>query len=61
MHLADPAFGWDAPAAGRIWLIEHPERGLMMISAHAFDDVDAMLPIVNELGDAIVQSLRFAD
>ncbi|MGI9606543.1 MAG: hypothetical protein ACR2P0_10435 [Acidimicrobiales bacterium] len=51
--------GWDAPAAGRIWLIEHPDRGLMMISAHAFEDVDAMLPRVTELGEAIVASLTF--
>ncbi len=51
--------GWDAPAAGRIWLIEHPDRGLMMISTHAFENVDEMLPQVNELGEAIVESLTF--
>lgn len=61
LDLADPMFGWDAPAAGRIWLIDHPERGLMMISTQAFDDVDAMLPTVNQLGDAIVKSLTFID
>ena len=61
LDLADPMFGWDAPAAGRIWLIDHPERGLMMISTQAFDDVDAMLPTVNQLGDAIVRSLTFID
>lgn len=60
LDLADAIFGWDAPAAGRVWLIEHPERGLMMISTHAFDDVDTMLPTVNELGEAIVGSLTFA-
>ena len=33
----------------------------MMISTQAFDDVDAMLPTVNELGDATVGSLTFID
>lgn len=61
LDLANPSFGWDAPAAGRIWLIEHPERGLMMISSHAFDDVENLLPVVNELADAIVQTLTFVD
>ncbi|MDW3179978.1 MAG: hypothetical protein R8J94_21495 [Acidimicrobiia bacterium] len=53
--------GWDTPAAGRMWLIEHPDRGLMMISTHAFENVDVMLPVVNELGEAIVGSLTFLD
>ena len=51
--------GWDAPAAGRIWLIDHPDRGLMMFSTHAFGNVDTMLPVVTELGEAIVGSLTF--
>lgn len=51
--------GWDAPAAGRIWLIEHPDRGLKMISTHAFENVDDLLPQVNELGEAVVESLTF--
>ncbi len=53
--------GWDAPAAGRVWMIEHPDRGLMMISTHAFENVEDMLPRVNELGEAIVGSLTFID
>jgi hypothetical protein len=61
LDLAQDYLGWDAPAAGRIWLIEHPDRGLMMISTHAFQNVDAMLPAVNELGEAIVESLIFLD
>lgn len=61
LDLAEDFFGWDAPAAGRIWLIEHPDRGLMMISTHAFENVEDMLPRVNELGEAIVESLSFID
>ena len=56
-----PHLGWDAPAAGRIWLIEHPDRGLMMMSTHAFENVETMLPQVTELGEAIVGSMQFID
>lgn len=59
LDILDPSLGWDTPAAGRIWLIEHPERGLMMMSTHAFDKVDTLLPIVNELGQAIVETMIF--
>ncbi|MEM7285835.1 MAG: hypothetical protein AAF480_05750 [Actinomycetota bacterium] len=59
LDLADSIWGWDAPAAGRLWVIDHPERGLMMVSAHAFEDVDTVLPAVNDLADVVVQSLSF--
>lgn len=59
--LAREFFGWDVPAAGRMWIIEHPDRGLMTISTHAFDAVEATLPLVNTLGETIVGSLVFVD
>jgi hypothetical protein len=33
----------------------------MMMSTHAFRDVDVMLPQVTELGEAIVGSMQFTD
>ena len=59
LDVKDDFLGWDVPAAGRIWLIDHPDRGLMMLSTHAFENVDEMLPVVTELGEAIVGSLTF--
>jgi len=59
LDTALPNLGWDAPAAGRLWLIEHPDRGLMMISTHAFDKVDEVLPVVNRLGESLVETLSF--
>lgn len=53
-------FGWDTPVEGRIWLIEHPDRGLLMVSTHAFDDVDEVLPGANELAGAIISSMSFS-
>lgn len=40
-------------------MIEHPDRGLMTVSAYAFEDVDEMLPTVTELSEAIVSSMTF--
>ena len=59
LDVKEEFLGWDAPAAGRIWLMDHPDRGLMMISAHAFENVDTMLPRVIELTEAVVDSLTF--
>jgi hypothetical protein len=59
LDVAEDYLGWDAPAAGRLWLIEHPERGLMMINAKAFENVDELLPVVTRLGEALVESLIF--
>lgn len=61
LDVVGPMFGWDSPAAGRLWVFDHPDRGVMMFSTHAFADVDTMLPAVNELGDAIAASLTFVD
>ncbi len=59
LDLAEDSLGWDAPASGRIWLIEHPDRGPMMISTHAFENVEEVLPKVNDLGEAIISSMTF--
>lgn len=60
LDLADPnILGWEAPAVGRLWLIDHPERGLMAISAKAFEDVDETMPIVVTLVQEIVDTLTF--
>jgi hypothetical protein len=59
LDVKEDYLGWDAPAAGRIWLMDHPDRGLMMISAHAFENVDTMLPRVTELTEAVVDSMTF--
>lgn len=39
----------------------HPDRGLMMVSTHAFEDVETMLPVVNGLGETIVSTLSFTE
>lgn len=53
--------GWFAPLRGRIWLIEHPERGLMMLSANDYGPDEASLGQTREIAEAIVSSLVFVD
>lgn len=59
LDVAEDYLGWDAPAAGRLWLIEHPDRGLLMINAKVFDDVEELLPVVTTLGEEMVESMTF--
>lgn len=59
LDVAEEYLGWDAPAAGRLWVIDHPDRGVMTINASAFGEVEELLPIVTSLGEAIVESLIF--
>lgn len=56
--LADD-WGWEAPRRGRVWMIEHPERGLQLVSAKAFDDTDTALPIVSDWAEELVSSIRY--
>ena len=58
-EVSEERYGWDAPEAGRMWLIEHPERGLLMINGQAFAETEAMSPVVNERAEAIVASMTF--
>jgi hypothetical protein len=58
LDVAEDYLGWDAPAGGRLWLIEHPDRGLM-INAKAFENVDELLPVATALGESLVESLIF--
>lgn len=57
----DDNTGWWAPARGRTWLIDHPDRGLLMITSEAFTDVDNVFPIILAQTESIIESLEFID
>ncbi len=44
-----------------IWLVEHPQRGLLMITAEAFENVDVAFPIALAQTEAIIGSLEFIE
>ena len=58
-----PATGpaWSAPPRGRVWLVEHPERGLLVITAEAFAEPDAVFPVILAMTAPIVESMEFID
>ena len=44
-----------------MWLVEHPDRGLLMIIAEAFDDVDDVFPVILAQTEPIIESMEFID
>jgi hypothetical protein len=52
---------WRAPPRGRIWLIEHPNRGLLMITAQVFENLDLVFPLVVTQTERIIESLEFIE
>jgi hypothetical protein len=57
----ESGLGWFLPLRGRVWLVEHPDRGLLMISAEVFDDIDGSFPPVLGHGEDIIDSLEFIE
>ncbi|MEE9415228.1 MAG: hypothetical protein V3V01_08080 [Acidimicrobiales bacterium] len=53
--------GWWAPPLGQIWLLEHPERGLLMINAEAWDDLETAFPLIVTQTEEILESLEFIE
>ncbi len=53
--------GWNPPPWGRMWLVEHPERCLLMITAETFRDVDDVFPLVLAQTEPIIGSLEFVE
>ena len=57
----DDERGWRAPPLGRVWLVDHPDRGLLMITSEAFTDVDTIFPVILAQTESIIESLEFID
>lgn len=53
--------GWRPPSQGQLWLIEHPERGLLMINAEAGSDAESVFPVIVAETEKLVASLEFVD
>lgn len=57
--LVRPEFGWEPPHRGQLWVIEHPERGLLIVSAASFSS-----ETIDELRtwtQALLRSLEFRE
>ena len=56
-----PDLGWFPGRAGRLWVVEHPDRGLQMISAKAFENPEEQLPVAQAWAEELIASLNYVD
>ena len=61
--LATDAMGatWDVPSRARLWVIGHPERGVLIISAEARANVAITWPLIEERTEELISSLEFVE
>lgn len=52
---------WFAPPLAQMWLIEHPDRGLLVINAESYVDEDEVLDGIVAEAEQIVSTLQFVD
>ena len=53
--------GWRPASRGRLWLLDHPDRGLLMVHIEAWGNVDVTFPEVLARTEPIVQSIEFIE
>jgi hypothetical protein len=58
--LVRPEFGWEPPQSGHLWVIEHPDRGLLLVSTEALAGPEAIEPLRSWTAD-MLQSLEFRE
>lgn len=59
LDIGEQRLGWDTPASSTIWLIEHPDRGLMLMSANVWEDDEESRRLTDKMGWAFAESLTF--
>ena len=58
---ADGESTWRTPRRAQLWVVEHPDRGLLIITAEAFENADIVLPIAVAQTEGVLDSLEFID
>lgn len=60
LRVASDANGdWRPPLRGRIWVVEHRDRGPLVIAAGAWENLDIVAPLAVDEATALVESLAF--
>jgi hypothetical protein len=52
---------WRTSSRSRFWVVDHPDRGLVVITAEAYTLPDLLFPRALEQTEALVASLEFVD
>lgn len=53
-------FGWESPSEGHLWVVEQPDRGLLIVSAEALDGPEAIEPL-RAWTDELLRTLAFQE
>lgn len=61
LRTPDDLDGWFPPIRGRLWLIDHPDRGLLMIEARSSDTDEATFTSVLAATEQMIGSLAFVE
>ena len=57
----DPNLGWDVTEAGRVWVVDHPDRGLQLIGVKTFENVDENFDPALAFGEQVIASISYVD
>ncbi len=60
-ELVRDEYGWQLPCCAYLWIIEHPERGLLMISAQRLSEFDDDPELLRSWVESMLSSLEFVD
>lgn len=53
--------GWFLPPRARPWLVDHPDRGLLMIAAETWEEGDESSPPIVATAEEMLASLEFIE
>ncbi len=53
--------GWRPARRGQVWLLDHPDRGLLMVHVEAWGNVDVFFPETLARMEPIVESIEFIE
>lgn len=54
-------WGWEVPLAAKVWIVDHPDRGLQVMSAKAFEDPGNVLPPVIEWAEELIATISYVE
>lgn len=58
-ELGDDASGWVPPQDGHLWVIEHPERGVLIVATVALEDPQITTPLIRTWAEDFLTTVRF--
>lgn len=60
-ELVRSEYGWEPPCCGHLWIFEHPERGLLIISAQRGSEFSDGRELPRSWVESMLRSLEFAN